>query len=123
MTPTPTQLVAVFDWVRRAGPLAIAVSGGMGSLTLAAVVRRHARAPVTAFHAESAAVPADAAARIRRWAAAENVELVVIGAAEFDDPRYVANPVDRCQFCKTNLYAAITPTPPPSWCRVPIQTT
>ena len=31
----------------------------------------------------------------------------MIDAGEFDDARYRANPVDRCYFCKTNLYARI----------------
>ena len=33
----------------------------------------------------------------------------MIDAGEFADPRYRANPVNRCFFCKTNLYAGIAP--------------
>jgi len=100
-------LTDLVTWVKTAGPLAVAVSGGVDSLTLATVVRRHSTASVVAFHAESAAVPAAAGDRIRTWAAGEDVELIIVNAAEFDDPRYVANPVDRCRFCKTDLYGAI----------------
>lgn len=104
-----TVLTDLVAWMKTAGPLAVAVSGGVDSLTLATVARRHSTASVVAFHAESAAVPVAAGERIRAWAADEVVELVLVDAAEFDDPRYVANPVDRCRFCKTDLYGAIAP--------------
>ncbi len=33
--------------------------------------------------------------------------LTLVHAGEFDNPRYLSNPVNRCFHCKTNLYAAI----------------
>ena len=33
-----------------------------------------------------------------------NISLEVIETTEIDDPNYFANPVNRCYFCKTNLY-------------------
>ena len=57
-------LVAELD---RHATLAIAVSGGVDSMTLAHVAHRFSRARVTMFHAVSPAVPAAAAiARARR---------------------------------------------------------
>jgi pyridinium-3,5-biscarboxylic acid mononucleotide sulfurtransferase len=90
-----------------AGPVAVAVSGGIDSLTLATVAHRHAPGRVTMFHAVSAAVPGDATARVERLAAAHGWQLAVIDAGEFDDADYRANPVNRCFFCKTNLYGSI----------------
>jgi uncharacterized protein len=58
-------------------------------------------------HAASPAVPAEATARVRTEAAREGWILRVIEAGEFSDPAYRANPVNRCFFCKTNLYDAI----------------
>ncbi|QFR33703.1 adenine nucleotide alpha hydrolase [Ancylobacter sp. TS-1] len=86
--------------------LAVAVSGGVDSLTLATFAHRQGL-PLTAIHAVSPAVPAEATARVRNLAEAEGWELVVTGTGEFDDPRYRDNPVDRCYFCKTNLYDRI----------------
>lgn len=85
--------------------LAIAVSGGVDSMTLAHVA--HRRGPATMVHAISPAVPAEATARVRRHAAHAGWDLRLVDAGEFDDPRYRANPVDRCYFCKVNLYDAI----------------
>ncbi|WP_371348088.1 adenine nucleotide alpha hydrolase [Ancylobacter sp. IITR112] len=86
--------------------LAVAVSGGVDSLTLASFAQRHG-VPLTVIHAVSPAVPATATARVRHLAAARGWELIVTGTGEFDDPRYRDNPVDRCYFCKTNLYDRI----------------
>lgn len=92
--------------VRHAG-LAIAVSGGVDSMTLAYVAHRLLPGAVSMVHARSPAVPAQATARVRAYARRERWELVVTGAGEFDDPHYRANPVDRCYYCKSNLYDRI----------------
>jgi uncharacterized protein len=89
------------------GPLAIAVSGGVDSMTLAVVAHHRLPGQVRLFHAVSAAVPPDATRRVRGHAEREGWDLAVIGAGELDDPNYVANPVDRCFYCKTNLYGSI----------------
>ncbi len=89
------------------GPLAVAVSGGIDSLTLAAVAHRQDPGRATMFHAVSPAVPGDATARVERVAAAQGWALRVIDAGEFDDADYRANPVNRCFFCKTNLYGSV----------------
>jgi PP-loop superfamily ATP-utilizing enzyme len=86
---------------------AIAVSGGVDSMTLAIVAGRLPEGAFEMFHALSPAVPADATARVRHHAAREGWTLREITAGEFDDPAYRANPVDRCFHCKTNLYGAV----------------
>jgi len=94
-------LVAVLDGHPR---LAIAVSGGVDSMTLAHVASRHSRTQATMYHAASPAVPASARQRVESHAAAHGWRLVIVDAAELSDPRYRANPIDRCYFCKTHLY-------------------
>lgn len=97
-------LGAVLD---RLGALAIAVSGGVDSMTLATFAHRRAPAAISVVHAVSPAVPGEATARVRALAEAEGWRLTITGAGEFEDARYRANPVDRCYFCKTNLYDRI----------------
>ncbi|KMO22575.1 potassium ABC transporter ATPase [Methylobacterium platani] len=89
------------------GPIAVAVSGGVDSLTLATIAHRTAPEPPLMVHAVSPAVPGEATARVRAEAAREGWTLRVIEAGEFADPAYRENPVNRCFFCKTNLYGAI----------------
>jgi uncharacterized protein len=89
------------------GDLAVAVSGGVDSMTLAYLAHRALSGRVTMFHAASPAVPPEAGARVRDHAERHGWSLEVISAGEFADPDYRRNPVNRCFFCKTNLYGAI----------------
>jgi uncharacterized protein len=89
------------------GPVAVAVSGGVDSMTLAHLVRRHHRAEARMVHAVSPAVPAAASERVRVHARRDGWALSVIDAGEFADARYRANPANRCYFCKANLYGKI----------------
>jgi uncharacterized protein len=90
------------------GEAAVAVSGGVDSLTLAVLAgRRLGSERALMVHAVSPAVPLEATERVRRQAQAEGWRLDVIDAGGFADPRYIANPANRCFFCKTSLYGAI----------------
>jgi uncharacterized protein len=89
------------------GRVAVAVRGGIDSLTLATFLHREAISDVTMFHAVSPAVPGEATVRVERLAADQGWALRVIDAGEFNDADYRANPVNRCFFCKTNLYGSI----------------
>lgn len=104
------RLISVLD--RHAG-LAIAVSGGVDSMVLAFVAGRYSRARVSVVHAVSPAVPAAATRRVEAYAAREKWAFRSIDAGEMADPDYLANPANRCFYCKSNLYSAIravTPT-------------
>lgn len=87
--------------------LAIAVSGGVDSMTLAHAAHRAGLPGLRIVHALSPAVPAEATDRVRDHAARFGWRLTEVDAGEFADPEYRANPVNRCYFCKTNLYARI----------------
>ena len=91
----------------RHAALTIAVSGGVDSMTLASFAHRLGSLRVTAIHAVSPAVPPSATQRVTARASQEGWRLIVTGTGEFEDPRYRDNPVNRCYFCKTNLYERI----------------
>ena len=98
---------ALVGALARHAELAIAVSGGVDSVTLAHAAHQVRAGEVRVFHAVSPAVPAEATARVQRHATAAGWDLHVIDAGEFADPDYLRNPVNRCYFCKSNLYARI----------------
>jgi uncharacterized protein len=91
------------------GHVAVAVSGGVDSMTLAVVAGRAANVEAQMFQAISPAVPPQATARVRRYAAQEGWHPQILDAGEFADDAYMSNPVNRCFYCKTNLYSAIAP--------------
>ncbi|HEX6142363.1 MAG TPA: hypothetical protein VFZ01_06575 [Geminicoccaceae bacterium] len=107
MGPTTDLLRALHAVLDRMGEVCLAVSGGVDSMTLAVVAGRRLGARAAVIHATSPAVPPEATARVRRYASLEGWPLEVIDAGEFADERYLANPSNRCFFCKTNLYGAL----------------
>ena len=106
---TESRLPALERVLDEIGRVAVAVSGGVDSMTLAVVAHRVLGDSAAMLHAVSAAVPAEATERVERYARREGWRLDRIDAGELLDARYVANPVNRCYFCKTNLYSTIAP--------------
>jgi len=107
--PASIQLAALDGVLRSIGDVAVAVSGGVDSLTLAVAAHRALGGQASMYHAVSPAVPAEATERTRQVAAREGWRLTVLDAGEFGDRDYMRNPLDRCFYCKTNLYGAIRP--------------
>jgi uncharacterized protein len=87
---------------------AVACSGGVDSMTLAFLAHRKMGPNVSVFHALSAAVPPVATERVHKYASREGWDLRVVDAGEFSDENYLANPANRCFFCKTNLYGVLS---------------
>jgi len=88
-------------------PIAIAVSGGVDSMTLATVAQAVLNRDVIMVHAMSPAVPVEATQRVQRYAQQQGWTLELVDAGEMSDDRYKQNPVNRCYFCKSNLYNRI----------------
>jgi uncharacterized protein len=92
--------------LRKHGPLAVAVSGGVDSMTLAVLACR--LDPATqVFHALSPAVPELATRRVRHYAEQLGWALTCLDAGEMSDPDYRANPANRCYYCKRKLYTSL----------------
>ncbi len=85
----------------------IACSGGVDSLLLADVAHELRPRTTQIVHTVSPAVPPSATRRVRQVAAELGWRLEVVESHEFEDPRYRANPRNRCYFCKSNLYAEL----------------
>lgn len=86
----------------------IAVSGGIDSITLATYTSSIFKdIRVNVSHAIGAAVPIEATNRVKLLAKKYNWNLNIINTNEISDPRYLANPINRCFFCKENLYKTI----------------
>ena len=88
--------------------ISVAVSGGIDSITLAMLAHQTPNVSVRMYHAVSPAVPRQATERVKQLALEFDWDLQILNAQEFQDEGYLSNPVNRCFFCKTNLYKAIS---------------
>lgn len=98
----------LFPLLESLSPAIIACSGGIDSMLLSVLAGRTMRTAPKVAHIVSPAVPAAATARVKEWARAERWDLELLSGGEFSDERYLANPVDRCYYCKSHLYAAVS---------------
>jgi len=95
------------SWLHDTQNVAVAASGGVDSTTLAIMAHRVLGDCCTVFHAVSPAVPPAASERLLTIAENENWNYQVVNAGEFNDQNYLQNPVNRCFYCKKNLYKTI----------------
>ncbi|CAN5915603.1 ATP-dependent sacrificial sulfur transferase LarE [soil metagenome] len=101
---------ALAAWLRAAGRVAIGFSGGVDSAYLAVVARRTLGADnVLAIIGRSASYPAEQWATARGVAESFGIEVLELDTDELNDPRYAANPSNRCYFCKTELWSKLVP--------------
>ena len=98
------------DWLRAHAPVAVGYSGGVDSAYLA-VAARVALGPegVLAIIGRSPSYPAAQWATARDVARRFDVRVLELDTEELDDPRYAANPSNRCYFCKTELWSKLVP--------------
>lgn len=101
-------LQRLHDQLRSYPRLAVAISGGVDSMTLASVAHDVLGDRLQLVHAMSPAVPEEASDRVRDHAERFGWAVIWVDAGEFSDERYRQNPVDRCYYCKTNLYARLS---------------
>lgn len=86
----------------------VGYSGGVDSALLAVVARRAlGRERTLAAIGLSASYPADQRRQAMETAGRFDLNLVEVPTAELDDPRYAANPTNRCYFCKHELWRAL----------------
>lgn len=86
----------------------VAFSGGVDStFVLKAAFDTLGRENVIAATGRSPSVPSAELDDARRLAGQIGVEHIVIDTEEFNDPNYLANPTNRCYYCKTELYGKL----------------
>ena len=102
--PTPEKLAALEAILRANAPLLIAYSGGVDSTCLLAFARRTLGDQMRGVIADSPSLPRQALADALALAAEIGAPVEVIQTGEMDNPDYASNPLNRCYFCKADLF-------------------
>ena len=113
MSVTPPAIekeIALVDWLKSRGSVLIGYSGGVDSAYLACVALDSlGPANVLAVIGRSASYPVEQWTRAREVADQFGVPVLELDTDELHDPRYAANPSNRCYFCKSELWSRLVP--------------
>jgi pyridinium-3,5-biscarboxylic acid mononucleotide sulfurtransferase len=90
--------------IRESAPLVIAYSGGVDSAFLLAVAAKTVGDRCLGVIADSPSLPRKALAAALQLARQIEAGIVVMPTDEMSDPNYTGNPVNRCYFCKAELF-------------------
>lgn len=98
------KLARVTGVLRELGRVAVAYSGGVDSTLVLKLAHDALGENAIAVTAVSPSIPRYEREAAERIAAEIGARMLWIDTHELEDARYAANPVNRCYFCKTNIY-------------------
>jgi len=105
-----SHLAALRETVRGFASALVGYSGGVDSALLAVLLRQElGRERMLAAIGRSASYPLAQWQGAKDVAARFDIPLLELETHELDDPRYLANPTNRCFFCKTELWSRLVP--------------
>jgi len=98
---------AVEEIIRSRSPLIVAYSGGVDSACLLALASRAAGGEVLGAIADSPSLPRSALRQALEIAGQIGALVEVVTTSEFENESYLANPPNRCYFCKAELFSRL----------------
>ena len=102
-----TKLANLREWMRQRDAVLIAVSGGIDSTFLWQVAHSEIGGRALAVTAVSASLASWERDQLGALAAEIGGRHRTVETGELENPNYVANPANRCYFCKDTLWTAL----------------
>ena len=100
-----TKLAALESILRAHAPLLIAYSGGVDSTCLLAFAHRTLGDKTQGVIADSPSLPRQGLADALALAREIGAQVEIIQTDEMENPDYASNPLNRCYYCKADLFA------------------
>jgi uncharacterized protein len=105
------------ELLRELDSVVVAFSGGVDSTLLARAARDALGERAVLVTADSETYPASELDEARRLGALLDMRHLVVRTEELQNPEYARNPVNRCFFCKEELFARLAPIAEREGCR------
>lgn len=103
------KLQALRDRLRSFESCLVAYSGGVDSVFLAVVAHQELGERMLAVIADSPSLPREELAEAKELAQKFGFPVRIIQTDEFNNQEYLANPLNRCYFCKHELFTELNP--------------
>ena len=101
-------LLRLEDWFKQRGKVIVAFSGGVDSCLVIFLARKFlGKDNAIAVISKSASLKTRDLEIARKFCDMYDIQLKEIKTREMEDPEYLRNPINRCYFCKTNLYSEL----------------
>jgi pyridinium-3,5-biscarboxylic acid mononucleotide sulfurtransferase len=105
------------ELLREMDSVVVAFSGGVDSTLLARAAKDALGERAVLVTADSETYPASELDEARRLGALLNMRHLVVRTEELQNPEYARNPVNRCFFCKEELFTRLAPIAEREGCR------